>query len=196
MLFLTVTLTLALALCASAEKIQVFANLCEDLKEPKLRVLQVANESQAIPDDAISQGNLEILMRLNASESPPFKLDFGCVIKGELLSFSDSKEWISCCPSGQRPSGSPKTGFACCDVCGSLVGSHEDGFACCGQGQVWDGKSCKFPGSPCQAPEVPLGDGCVCSPGMARSEDGECQKTGDPKCLPSPSVQYGKSVTI
>jgi hypothetical protein len=203
MLFLTATLTLALALYASAaqQKTQVFATTRYDINETTEEVLQVdsilhSTPGQVILDDAISKGSIEVLGPINGTT---FKLDFACVDQNKALSFSDSRQWVACCPPGERPSGSPDTDFKCCRACESLVGSPEAGFNCCAQGLIYDGGSCKSPDpNPCTSPEIPLSGKCVCPHGMARSKvDKTCQKTSDPqKCLPSPSVQYGKTVAV
>jgi hypothetical protein len=222
MLFSTVTLTLALALalCASAqestktqERPKIFATFRQDLaairkdlvKIPDdlttyVEVLHVESPKKDIPDDAISQGNIEI-MALNLDGSS-FKGDFGCVKEDETLRFSDSKEWVACCPKGPKdlkPSGSNGTAFRCCGNCESLVGAPDIGFKCCGQGLVWDGgPNCQS--TKCPSGQVPFNGKCICPHGTARAKDGKtCETTSDvEKCRlpPNPSVQYGKPVTV
>ena len=215
MLFSTVTLTLALALalCTSAQekKPQIFATFREDLAAilkdletvPEdltnyVEVLQVESDEKEVPDDAISQANLEIMV--DNLDGSSFKGKFGCVKKDETLSFSDSKKWVACCPKDKKPSGSEGTAFRCCGYCESLVGAPNIGYKCCGQGLVWDGgANCKS--TICEPGEVPFNGKCICPHGWARAKDGKtCEETSNvekiEKCRLPPSVQYGKPVTV
>ncbi|KAF4341378.1 cystein rich [Fusarium beomiforme] len=67
---------------------------------------------------------------------------------GKQLSRSADRQWIACCPPGQKLVGTAHTTFNCCEMSHEIIGSSEVGYSCCPVGHTYDGLVCHGPLSP------------------------------------------------